>query len=277
MEPDRLDTLIKLLDDPDELVFQNVARQFLKEDISIVRQLERVWETSLDELVQSRLETIIQQIQLRHTNTKIKNWANQNHIDLYEGFFLISQYQYPGLRLKDIDDKINHIGDEVMYMTDNRMTSVEKIATLNHVLFDKYKFRISFSNFQPENCYLNNLLETRVGSPVSITILYILIARKLDFQVQYIDFPKTPLLAYLDSKISSPPIFYINPSNKGTIIGRKEIDFFLKRNNVVFKNFDDICDDKIIIKKLLSGLIEAYNILGNHEKVSNLKSIVSSL
>ena len=276
MEPDRLNVLIKLLDDPDELVFQNVARQFLKEDISIVRQLERVWETSLDELVQARLETIIQQIQFKHTNTKIKNWATQNHIDLFEGFFLISQYQYPGLRLKDIDDKINHISDDVMYMTDSRMTSVEKIAAFNHVLFDKYRFRISFSNFQPENCYINNLLETRVGTPVSITILYILIARKLDFDVQYIDFPKTPLLAYKDPKISTP-VFYINPSNKGTIIGRKEIDFFMKRNNETFINFDDNCKDKIIIKKLIVGLIDAYSILGNLEKVSSLKSIASSL
>ena len=278
MEPDRLNALINLLDDPEELIFNNVVTEFLKEDISIIGHLEKIWETSLDELVQSRIENIIQQIQLKHTSARIKEWSNQKHIDLFEGFFLISQYQYPRLKLSDIENKLNRISDEVRNMTDNRMTSIEKIATLNHILFDKYKFRTSPGFFQPENYYINYLFDTKEGASVSLSILYILIARKLDFSMQFIDFPKTPILGYIDQKTSISPAFYVHPSNKGAIIGRKELDFFLKRNNMASNNcLDNFCDDKAIIKKLLMGLIEAYNILGNHEKVNDLKSIIADI
>ena len=277
MKPDRLNALINLLDDPEELVFQDVASELLKEDDSIIGHLEKIWETSLDELVQSRLENIIQQIQIRHTNAKIKDWANQKHIDLLEGSFLLNQYQYPRLKLKDIENKLNRISDEVWKMTDNRMTPVEKITVLNHILFNKHRFRVRPVFFQPENCYINYLLDTKEGTPVSFSILYILISRKLDFSIQYIDFPKTPVLVYIDPKINAP-LFYIHPSNKGAIIGRKELDFFLKRNNIINNNhLESFCEDKIIIKKLLESLIEAYSILGNHEKVSDLRSIAANI
>ena len=91
MKKDRLQALIALLDDPDEAVFEAVEQQLLCEDVQIVHQLEQIWETSLDELIQSRIENLIQQIQFAETRTKILNWANQKQIDLFEGFFLISQ------------------------------------------------------------------------------------------------------------------------------------------------------------------------------------------
>jgi hypothetical protein len=94
----KLESLIKLLDDPDDSVFNLVLVEILKEDVSIVDRLEHIWETSFEELVQQRIEFIIQQIQLKDTKEKIKNWASQETLDLFEGIFLISRYQYPNLR-----------------------------------------------------------------------------------------------------------------------------------------------------------------------------------
>ena len=37
-----------LVDDPDNSVFNLVLEELLKEDISVVDQLEQIWETSLD-------------------------------------------------------------------------------------------------------------------------------------------------------------------------------------------------------------------------------------
>src|SRR5690606_31827276 len=102
MKNERLQALIALLDDPDEAVFHEVEQQLLCEDGRIIQQLEQIWETSLDELIQSRIENLIQQIQFAETRTKILNWGNQKQVDLFEGFFLISQYQYPDLKLKTI-------------------------------------------------------------------------------------------------------------------------------------------------------------------------------
>jgi regulator of sirC expression with transglutaminase-like and TPR domain len=288
MKADRLLALIALLDDPDKAVYEMVEKEFLDEDPAIIGQLEKVWETSYDELLQSRIENLIQQIQFRETSRKIKNWSTQSHVDLFEGFFLISQYQYPELKLKDIKSKIRKIRNDVWLEISNKLTSIEKITVLNHIFYDVNKFSINLSNLQsPQNCYLNQILDTKKGNPISIAILYTLIARELDFPVHLIDFPRNPLLAYVDAELAkkahdpeyhSSVLFFINPSNRGAIIGRKEIDFFLKRNEQVSEDlFEKHCEDRVIIKKLLESLISAYDSLGYQDKVDDLTSIVSLL
>jgi len=80
MKHSKLDALVALLDDPDNSVFNLVLEELLKEDISVVDDLEHIWEISLDELVQERIEGIIQQIQLKDTKVRIMNWADQETI-----------------------------------------------------------------------------------------------------------------------------------------------------------------------------------------------------
>lgn len=288
MDTDKLQALITLLDDPDQSVFEMVERELLKEKNLEIEELEHIWETSLDELIQTRIENLIQQIQFRETSTKIQNWANQEEVDLFEGFFLISQYQYPELKLKTIQSQLKKISSDVWLEINNRLTSIEKITVLNHILYDVNKFTINLSNLQsPQNCYLNQLLETKKGSPISLAILYTLVARELGFPVQLINFPKNPLLAYVDKETArkahgedydSPILFYINPANRGAIIGRKEIEFFMKKNENADPNlFETPCEDKKIIKLLLESLISSYESLGHQDKVNDLHAIVQLL
>lgn len=288
MKTDRLQALIALLDDPDEAVYEEVEQQLLCADSQIIDKLEHIWETSLDELIQTRIENLIQQIQFSETRTKIYDWNNQAQVDLFEGFFLITQYQYPDLKLKQVRSKIQKITNDVWLEISNKLTSLEKITVLNHIFYDTNKFAVNLNNLNsPQNCYINQLLETKKGNAISIAILYALIARELKFPVQFINFPKTPLLAYIDPEMAkkahgknykSSILFYINPSNKGAIIGRKEVEFFLNKNEQYgLDDFYEPCEDRIIIKKLLESLIESYDSLGYQDKVEDLSQIANFL
>lgn len=288
MNDTRLDSLITLLDDPDESVFKLVLQEMLKEGISIVDRLEHIWETSMEELTQRRIEVIIQQIQLSDTQEKIRNWATQENIDLFEGIFLISRYQYPGLKLKNIQAQLDKIKKDVWLEYKNSLTSLEKITLLNHIFFSQYKFKIDKEHIEsPLNCYINKVLETRKGNPVSITILYIIIARSLGLPVYYIDFDSSPLAGYFDKDIAqlahgdentSAALFYINTSNKGAIIGPKEVDY-LKHNGDQSqqKQRPEPCSDRFVIKRLIEKLIDDYKLSGQSEKIDYLKDIAGIL
>jgi hypothetical protein len=288
MKSERLKALINLLDDPDEAVFEMVEKQLLSEDTQIIEQLERIWETSLDELIQTRIENLIQQIQFSETRAKIWNWAKQDEVDLFEGFFLITQYQYPDLKLKQVKSKLQKISSDVWLEISNKLTSLEKVTVLNHIFYDINKFAVNLNNLNsPQNCYINQLLETKKGNAISVAILYALVARELKFPLQFINFPKTPLLAYIDPEMAkkahgddykSSILFYINPSNKGAIIGRKEVEFFLNRNEqYALEEFYEPCGDKVMVKKLLESLIDSYDALGYQDKVDDLGQILDLL
>ncbi len=288
MNETKLDSLIALLDDPDDSVFHIVLDELLKEDISVVDHLEHIWETSMDDLVQNRIEGIIQEIQLKDTKEKIKLWAEQKTIDLFEGFFLISRYQFPELKLKSVQLQLDRIRKDVWLEFRNSLTSLEKIAILNHIFYDHYKFKVDFFNpDSPYNSYINRILETKRGNPVSIAILYILIARSLNLPVHYIDFQKNPLVGYFDKDIvriihgegiDHSVLFYINPSNKGAIIGPKEVDYIRHTSDEANKSkLTEPCPDRIIIKRLIEILITAYRGLGIQEKVNYLSEIAAIL
>ena len=281
----KLDSLIALLDDPDDSVFNLVLEEIIKEDISIVDRLEHIWETSFEKLVQKRIEFIIQQIQLRDTKEKIRNWANQENLDLFEGIFLISRYQYPELKLKSIQVQLEKIRKDIWLEFRNSLTSLEKITVLNHIFFDHYKFKINRENtVSPQNCYINRVLETRKGNSISITILYTLVARSLSLPIHYIDFDDNPLVGYFDKDIaqlvngdeSNHILFYVNPSNKGAIIGPKEVDY-IQTSVDRHKHRPEPCPDRIIIKRLIENLSNSYQQSGSLEKVHYLKEIAEIL
>jgi len=288
MDEKNLDLLISLLDDPDDSVFKPVLKEFLKADISIVDHLEHIWETSLDELVQKRIEYIIQQIQFNDSNSKIQNWAKQEAIDLFEGFFLITRSQFPELKLKSIQIQLDSIRKDIWLEFRNSLTSLEKITILNHIFFDHFKFKIDRKNpDSPSLCYINRILESRKGNPVSITILYTLIARSLQLPVHYIDIPDEPMVGYFDEAIArlayggehnNAILFYINPSNKGAIIGPREIDYIQPLRDLTNKSaLTEPCNDRIIIKRLLEKLIYAYKQTGAVDKVTQLDKIAGIL
>jgi len=288
MNEHELDSLIALLDDPDDSVFSLVLHEILKKDISVVDHLEHLWETSLDGLVQQRLEFIIQQIQFNDTRVRIKNWANQSSIDLFEGFFLISRYYYPELKLKPIQVQLDKIRKDIWLEFRNSQTSLEKITIINHIFFHHYKFVIDRVNpDSPQNCFINRILDFRKGNPVSIAILYTLIARSLGLPVHYIDIENTPLVGYFDKDIAqlvngeefeNPILFYVNPANKGAIIGPKEIEYIHNSAEMHDRlKLTEPCTDRITIKRLVEKLIISYQELGVMDRVEYLQDLASIL
>ncbi len=288
MDEQKLKSLINLLDDPDESVFSFVFDEIIKEDVGLVDRLEHIWETSLDDLVQKRIELIIQQLQLRDTKERIKNWANQQILDLFEGAFLIARYQYPELKLKSVQTQLEKIRKDIWLEFQSSLTSLEKITILNHVFYSRYKFRIDKTEADtPQSCYINRVLDTRVGNPVSLAILYTLIGRALNLPLHYIDFDKNPLVGYFDKdlaqlvhgeKSKNKILFYINPSNKGAIIGPKEVEYIQQTNDSIEPAYlTEPCPDRTIIKRLIEKLALAYTQQGSSEKFYYLNEIADML
>jgi len=289
MKDKKLDSLIALLDDPDDSVFNFVLEEIAKQDISSVSRLEHIWETTYDELLQDRIELIIQKIQLNDTREKIKNWSNQKKLDLFDGVFLIARYQFPELKLKSIQNQLENIRKDVWLEYRNSMTSLEKITILNHVFYDQYKFKIDKKDEDsPQLCYINQILDRKRGNPVTLAILYLLVARSLNLPVEYIDLNRDPLIGFFDKELAQlvhgddcrhNVLFYINPSNKGAIIGIKEVNYIQHTDDAKeIEKLTEPCSDRVIIKRLIEKLAFSYTRIENgNEKVFYLNEIASML
>lgn len=286
MKKSKLQALINLLDDPDELVFEMVERELLKETDKIIPVLEEKWESSFDENSQERIENLIQTLQFKKTRKLLKSWIQAEDRDLLTGFILVDRFQYPDLNLLSIYQKIENVKKKIWLELNNSLTLLEKITILNHFLFNINGFSINHNNlYSPQNCFLNQLLETKRGNSVSMSIFYIIISRQLELPTEFIDFPRNPLIAIVDQKLArkvhgdirnSDVLFYINPSNKGSITSRKEIEYHLRKNKYFpIQSFTEPRSDLILIRRLLESLKESYNSVGYSEKEEKIDELIS--
>jgi len=281
----KLHALISLFDDPNEDIFSAVEAELLKQNVDVVPELEKAWETTDDLNLQRRLEDLIHNIQIKDIKERFRAWLDSPDDDLLYGAFLVSKYQYPELKYEEISEIIERIRKEVWLEINNNMTALEKVKIINHILFDMNGFTRNNSNFMsPQNSYLRDVFDTRKGNPVSLSIIYSVIAQNLGLPIYGVNLPKNFILAYIDDSEGLPTseldidvsiLFYINPINRGAVLSRKEIEFFIRQQKLEprFSYFLP-CTNHDIILRMLNNLLYSYESVDNKPKAAEIREIM---
>jgi regulator of sirC expression with transglutaminase-like and TPR domain len=289
MNKKELNALISLLDDPDESIFNQLSVKFLSLGEDIIPVLENAWEYSFDPLIQQRIENIIHQIQFDLIKTGLKEWMRSEQQNLLDGTLLIAKYQYPDINIEKVKKQLNQIKQDVWLELNDNLTALEKVKIINHILFDVHKFSGNTSNYHaPQNSYINNVLESKKGNPLLLSIIYAIVAQSLDIPIYGVNLPEHFVLCYLNNEVSEISfqkdgaeeqiLFYINPFSKGAVFGKEDINAFLKQLKLAtLEAFYKPCSNKEIIKRLLRNLIASYEKLGYPNKSNELRNLLNLL
>jgi regulator of sirC expression with transglutaminase-like and TPR domain len=284
MNEKNISAQIRLLDDPDEVIYRTISNNLIDMGDEIVPELEKVWENTLDEKIQERIEHIIKTIQFDSVKKGMESWVVEGAKDIAFGAYLLARYQYPDLSWQVISNQLNQLKNEIWLELNDNLTALEKIRVLNHIFFEKYRFSPNNANFySPQNAYLNLLIETKKGNPVSLGILYMSVAQRLELPVYGVNLPKNFILCFIDqvsafeafgdSHINSV-LFYINPFNRGAVFGRKEIDLFLSQQQIEpIDSFYSPCSNQNTLIRLIDNLIISYEKLGYPDKSADLNEL----
>ena len=278
-----LEALMHLLDEPNEDVFQAIHDRIYAHGMEAVPVLEHTWENSFDPMIQHRIEELIHQIQFNDLKQELQKWAQFGHHDLMQGALLVAKFQYPDLDEDTIIKKVGLISQDVWLELNQNLTGLEKIKVINHILFDIHKLTGNLTNMNAaENFYINNLLDSKKGSPLILGLIYISIAQGLKIPIYGVDLPRHFVLAYTDEILVSPGddpegdvLFYINPFNKGAVFTRNEIDLFIKQLKLERKDsYFSPCDNKTIIRRMINELISIYDQTGNPVKRDEITELL---
>lgn len=289
MDQKELYSLINLIDDPDETVYQQIKGRLVELGEDVIPTLEHSWESSeLGLLFQNRIEDIIHTIQFDTVCIELKEWASKGGSNLLKGATLLAQYQYPDLDESKVEARINQLKQDVWLEFNEHLTAFEQVKVINHILFDVHKFQGNKKNFHaPQNNYLNVVLESHNGNPLLLAVIYLIIAKMMELPIYGVNLPNHFVLAYMDKnsllKImgeddGSHILFYINPFSRGTIFQRKEIDEFLDQLKLPKEEqFYQPCSNLDIVNRMITNLISSYDKLGYPDKIAELEEIRKSL
>lgn len=287
MTREEIQALLQLLDDPNLEVNQTVTTRILEQGPTILPDLEAAWEGSMDPMHQDRIINLIQEIQTQYNHIQLQKWVRTEQNDLMKGVFLISRYQFPDLEIKELEIGFDRIIKDVWLELNNNLTALEKVRILNHIIYDVHGFTKNTKNFySPQNSFINHVLETGKGNPISLAVVYSIIAQRLDLPIFGVNLPKNFILAYKDvlvagsgfDEVAEDILFYINPYNKGAVLGKREIEYFLKQQKIEpQKSHFQPCSNLETLIRILHNLINAYHKSGYREKAELFEGVLKMI
>lgn len=279
-----IEALIHLIDDPDENIFQHVRDRLLQYGPDAIPYLENSWgEKDFGLIFLNRVEQLIHEIQFEHTKKQIALWQ-EGEKDLLSGAIVVAKYQYPGLDENHIREFIEEMRRDIWIELSHKQTAFEKVRIFNKIFFGKYRFHGDSKDFHsPLNSYINTVIESRKGNPLSLSILYSVTAQSLGMPIYGVNLPNHFVLAYIDedginqftkAENNNGILFYINPFSKGGLFDEGEIHDFLKNLNLpASREYFEPCSNTSIIRRMLTNLISTFQQAGNAEKVKELTEL----
>ena len=279
MSEKEFQALITLLQDPDEVVFEHVRNKILSETTNIQSKLIKEKQKSENNLLIDRINEILSEIVLEKTFSKLQEWSETKDNDLLKGAFLIEKLIYPEIDFQVVYKKISQIKRSIEIDLTNNFSPLEQVRVINHFFYKIHNFKSNYTNINSfDNYYISKVLQSKKGSPIILAIIYLSIAKKFRLPIYGVNLYKNFIISYVNEnfftsfKEKKEIIFYINPFNRGIVLGRKEIDFFLRNQKIEKKEaYYEPCSNNTIIKQLLGNLILLYSREGKSEEAEIFK------
>ncbi|MDG1260899.1 MAG: transglutaminase-like domain-containing protein [Flavobacteriales bacterium] len=284
MSSAEISALITLIEDPDETIFNQVRSEIVARGEIIIPQLERYWEfNQFGNLFQERIENLIHSIQYNSISDQLTEWVADEQNDLLEGAILINKYQYPSFDEEEVRRQVNAIRQDIWLELNDNLTALEQVNVINHILFTVHGFEGNKTNYvAPQNSYMADVLKTKKGNPLSLAILYQVLANSLEIPIYGVNLPNHFVLAYMDENRlgmsqeggDNGILFYINPFSGGAIMHKMEIDDFLMHLELPQEvKYYRPCKNVDILQRMVNNLVYAYQQQGKNDKAEELKSM----
>ncbi len=282
-----INALFTLIDDPDQEVFSTVSNRIVDFGKAIIPNLEDLWENTLSEEVQERIEDLIHRLRFTDLVTDLTEWRNGGHQDLLFGAMLVAKYQYPDLHATPVLQEIEKIRRNIWLELNSFLTPLEQANVLSSIVYNYYNLKgveISYNN--PDEFFLHKVLATKKGNAISNGIIYQVLCNLLDINARIINIPKHFIIAFFHDDYDAAT--YIgHPQNKihffvdgitGQAHSHNDIENYFKRISVPpTKSYYKPISNKRALQILIEELSKCFDLPSNEYKQKELIQLADLL
>ena len=225
-----ISALLQLIDDPDEDVFDTVAEKLLHYGRDIIPNLEQLWEVTVDESVQERIEFLIHRVHFQDLQHELFEWSHSKNPELLRGAIIVAKYQFPDLNVPSILSQFDQIRRNIWLELNSYLTPLEQVNVFNSILYNYYKLQgHELTEREPKYFFINQVLESKQGNAYSLGVLYLALCELLDIPIFAVDIPRQFVFAYIDTlhhflspadEVMQQIQFFVDPMN-GMVYTRK--------------------------------------------------------
>lgn len=154
----------------------------------------------------------------------LRRIAEKEPLDLARAALAIAHEEYPALDEAEYLRKLDEIAAQVMRSLPPGALAERRVGRLNLVLFRELGFRGNDADFyDPRNSFLNELLDRRLGIPITLSLLYLEVARRCGLRAEGVNFPGHFLVRVpLDEGE-----LIVDPFNRGRLLAKDDLQKLL--------------------------------------------------
>jgi regulator of sirC expression with transglutaminase-like and TPR domain len=114
----------------------------------------------------------------------------EQDMNLAEAALLLAKDEYPTLDIDDYLGRLDDLASRVRARLSANANVEETLVTMNQVLFDEFGFAGNTDDYyDPRNSFLNDVLDRKLGIPITLCILYMETAHRLGLDLEGVSFP----------------------------------------------------------------------------------------
>ena len=271
----QIKALVRLLSDENDRVVKTISNRLIEIGDSAVPFLQEA-EIEQPEMAR-RIEAVLDEIRGARLEEEFRDLVSSpdDPIDLEKGELLIARYAYPTLDVAAYAQRLDDMAREMRDRIGQRVSGEEAVKTLSRYLFTEQGFRGNNKNYyEADNSYLNRVLDRRTGIPISLSIVYLLIAQRLDLPVFGIGMPGHFLVKFESERYK----VFVDCFNAGALLTEKDCARFLRQAGYGFEEkFLQKSSTRGILIRTLKNLVAIYHKLEEPVKEARLTRFVELL
>ncbi len=127
----------------------------------------------------------------------------------------LASIEFPGLDFESSLFRLDNLAEQIQTRLTGNASALDFIKAANELLFEVLQFRGNEEEYNdPRNSCLNSVLTRRLGIPISLSVLYIEVARRLGRPIYGVGLPGHFIVAYEDAESR----YWIDPFHGGRIL-----------------------------------------------------------
>jgi regulator of sirC expression with transglutaminase-like and TPR domain len=268
--------LLKLLADEDSAVYRPVREKILSYGSEVIPWLQP-HTLSDDPALRRRAQGIIWHFGRQAADNRFLGFCLKHgeEFDLEEAVWLLAQTQYPQINIQAYQALLDSFAAELHERLDLTLEPKEVLTRINSYLFEELGFSGNEENYyDPENSYLNRVIDRRTGNPINLSLLYMLLARRLRLPVTGIGLPGHFICRH---QTSAAEIF-IDAFNGGKFLSKADCVQYLAHANYSLR--DDCLapvSSRRMLLRICGNLHQTYLQLQRSEETTRIQRYLVAL
>ncbi|MDQ6630862.1 MAG: transglutaminase-like domain-containing protein [Verrucomicrobiota bacterium] len=268
--------LISLLADDDAAVYQTVREKLLSYGPMVSAWLHP-YLLNNDPVLRRRAQNIVDHFARQNADTQFLVFCLKQgeEFDVEEGAWLLTKTQYPNINTPAYAALMDSFAGDLRERMNRNVGAEQIVAVINEYLFAELGFAGNEENYyDPDNSYLNAVLDRRTGNPLSLCLIYLMLAKRLQLPMTGIGLPGHFICRFQ----SSTSELFVDAFNRGKLLSKADcIKYLIHTHHSLQMGHLAPVSARRILLRICANLHQIYTQLEWPEEISRLQRYLVAL